>query len=367
MAFDYPRQLSEEEEKIKKLWKRVIRHIRKDLANVWTDEIREDFAKIKIESGRIAFVFRKLHSHYKSNPDLYQKEADDVKNLINHLNKIDTKSEWVNQIHLDLSRIILDIEREIRGVKRVGFDYSPFKRSIKKIYRKFSPVPKSPWTMGDVQDICSVNLVPPEDLKIFFENCIRLLQRIKGNSIGDYLEFGVFNGSSMSSMHLTAKKLGLGSMRFFGFDAFQGLPKGAENEDNGVWKTGFYACSFEKMQECLQRKNIDPNDINWVIGWYDNTLNRETIKKFAINKIGIVFIDCDTYSSSKKVLDFIGPLLKEPAILCFDDWKLNDLDIKGMGEYKAFNEFLEKNRHLQATSIKSYNRKSRSFLIKSPL
>ncbi|MBS3083355.1 hypothetical protein J4423_00975, partial [Candidatus Pacearchaeota archaeon] len=99
-------------------------------------------------------------------------------------------------------------------------------------------------------------------------------------------------------------------------------------------------------------------------GWYNKTLNSKNINKLKLNKIGIVFIDCDTYSSAKLVLDFIGPLLKEEAILCFDDWKLNDLDIKEMGEYKAFNEFLDKNPQLQAEEIKSYNRKSKSFLIK---
>jgi hypothetical protein len=218
--------------------------------------------------------------------------------------------------------------------------------------------------MGRVEDICCVNLVPPEKLKTFFADCIKKLQGIKGKDIGDYLEFGVFNGSSMSSMYLTAKKLGFNSMRFFGFDAFEGLPKGAENEDDSVWKKGFYACSFEKMQECLKRKNINPKDINWVKGWYKDTLNDKTIKKFNLKKIGMVFIDCDTYSSSKAALDFIGPLLTEESILCFDDWKLNDLDIKGMGEYKSFNEFLEKNAHLEAKEIKSYNRKSKSFLIK---
>ncbi|MFC2143291.1 TylF/MycF/NovP-related O-methyltransferase [Candidatus Aenigmatarchaeota archaeon] len=219
--------------------------------------------------------------------------------------------------------------------------------------------------MGRVKDICTVNLVPPEKLKIFFADCIKKLQDIKGNEIGDYLEFGVFNGSSLSSMYLTCKKLGLNSTRFFGFDAFEGLPEGAENEDDGVWKKGFYTCSFEKMKECLQRKNIDSKDINWVSGWYKDTLNNEIIREFDLKKIGIVFIDCDTYSSSKAALDFIGPLIKEETILCFDDWKLNDLDIKGMGEYKSFNEFLEKNTHLEAKEIKSYNRKSKSFLIKS--
>lgn len=246
----------------------------------------------------------------------------------------------------------------------MGFRYNAFQRASKIAYRKFFPVPKSPWTMGHVDDICKVNLVPPERLKAFFEGCIKKLQNIKGDDIGDYLEFGVFNGSSMSSMYLTAKKLKLNSMRFFGFDAFQGLPKGAEKDDGGVYKTGYYACSFEKMQECLKQKRVTLKDINWVKGWYKDTLNKETIRRFDIGKIGIVFIDCDTYGSSKAVLNFLKPLLKEDAILCFDDWKLYDLDIKGLGEYKAFNEFLESNTSFEAKEIKSYNRKSKSFLIR---
>lgn len=246
----------------------------------------------------------------------------------------------------------------------MNFRYSPIQRLLKEAYRKIFPIPKSPWTIGYVKNICEVNLVPPEKLKSFFGDCIRLLQKEKGQEAGDYLEFGVFNGSSMGSMFLTAKELGVGSMRFFGFDAFEGLPAGAENEDGGVWKKGFYACSFEQMQECLKGRGVNPEEISWVSGWYNETLKPDTAMRLNINKIGIVFIDCDTYSSSKAVLDFIGPLLKEPAILCFDDLKLNDLDIKEAGEYKSFNEFLDNHPNIQAEEIESYNRKSRSFLVR---
>jgi hypothetical protein len=34
-----------------------------------------------------------------------------------------------------------------------------------------------------------------------------------------------------------------------------------------------------------------------------------------------------------------------------------------MGEYKAFNEFLDENPHLRAEELISYNRKSKTFLI----
>jgi hypothetical protein len=240
--------------------------------------------------------------------------------------------------------------------------YNPIQRQLKKWYRKIFPVPTSPYTLGEVEDICAVTLVPPQDLQDFFKRALSILKGIKGDDVGDYLEFGVFNGASLVSMYKASKELDL-SMRYFGFDAFEGLPAQAENEDDGVWKKGFYTCSFEKMKECLSREDIDPELIHWVKGWYDQTLTTETREKFEITNPGIVFIDCDTYSSSKAVLDFIEPMLGKPMILCFDDWKLFDLDIKGMGEYQSFNEFLENNPDVKYREIESYNRKSRSFVV----
>ena len=220
----------------------------------------------------------------------------------------------------------------------MNYRYSILQREVKRFYRKFFPVPVSPWTAGYVQDICAVNLVPPEKLVKFFEDCISLLKQVKGSDIGDYLEFGVFNGNSIGSMYLASKAAGTKSTRLFGFDAFEGLPAGSENEDGGVWKKGFYTCSFEQMSQCLLRRDVPAGEITWVKGWYDKTLNSDTAKRFNIMNLGIVFVDCDTYSSSKMVLDFIGPLITTPVIICFDDWKLNDLDVKGMGDYKSFNE-----------------------------
>jgi hypothetical protein len=225
------------------------------------------------------------------------------------------------------------------------------------------PVPRSPWTAGEVADICAVNLVPPEKLVEFFKDCIMRLQKIKGLDIGDYLEFGIFNGNSIGSMSLAKEAMRVDSIRLFGFDAFEGLPAGSENEDDGVWKKGFYTCSFDQMKSCLSRRNINPESITWVNGWYDQTLTEHTRQRLALKNIGIVFIDCDTYSSSKTVLDFLAPLMNQTMIICFDDWKLNDLDIKEMGEYQSFNEFLESHPNLNVKEIKSYNRKSKTFLV----
>jgi O-methyltransferase len=245
----------------------------------------------------------------------------------------------------------------------MSFRYNVVQRLLKILYRKFFPVPRSPWTAGYVEDVCAVNLVPPQQLVSFFTDCLALLKRLKGSEVGDYLEFGIFNGNSIGSMYLARQNTGMTNIRLFGFDSFEGLPAGSEEQDDGVWKKGFYSCSFDQMRECLNRRSVNPDDITWTKGWYDQTLTPQLVAAHALGNLGIVFVDCDTYSSSKTVLDFIGPLIKRPVIICFDDWKLNDLDVKEMGEYQSFNEFLEGNRHLKATSLKSYNRKSRTFLV----
>lgn len=105
-------RLSEEEKILQSYWADVVEHIKKDLAYIWTDEVKRDFESIKKEVGRIAFVLRRLHTHYKTNKEKYNKEISDIRNLLRHLNKIQAKAEYIKQIQMDLQQIIADIEEE---------------------------------------------------------------------------------------------------------------------------------------------------------------------------------------------------------------------------------------------------------------
>lgn len=242
------------------------------------------------------------------------------------------------------------------------YRYGPVKKILITLWRKVRPSVGSPYTIGPVDNICAIQLVAPKKMQSFFGYCIRMLQSLRGDAIGDYLEFGVFNGTSLSNMYFAAKHHDVRSMRLIGFDAFEGLPAESEEDDTGVFQKGFYACSFPQLKECLRRKGINPQEITYIKGWYKDTLNQSTAKKYRINP-GIIFVDCDTYGSSKSVLDFLAPIITKPVIISLDDWRLFDLDIKGEGEYRSFNEFLEANPHLIAKEIKTYKRNSRTFLI----
>ncbi|OCR92398.1 hypothetical protein [Campylobacter fetus] len=60
-------------------------------------------------------------------------------------------------------------------------------------------------------------------------------------------------------------------------------------------------------------------------------------------KASLIYIDCDLYTSSKTVLDFIAQsdLLQDGTIIAFDDWDLYRAN-PNKGQRKAFKEFKEK-------------------------
>jgi hypothetical protein len=68
-------------------------------------------------------------------------------------------------------------------------------------------------------------------------------------------------------------------------------------------------------------------------------LNESVKNKYNI-KASIVHIDCDLYSSTKEVLNFLENIVFPGTILIFDDWDyFKDEDVENMGKRKEFKEW----------------------------
>ncbi len=210
-------------------------------------------------------------------------------------------------------------------------------------------------------------LVPIDILPNKYQEALSMLIAQRGDrELGDYLEFGVFQGSSTTCMYRAATALGLDKMRFIGFDSFEGLPPQANQEDDNVFSAGDYYCSLSYTQAYLKENNVDMNRVNLIKGWFDHTCNSETAKEYNIKKAAIINIDCDIYSSTKTALQFCKPFMKDDTIIFFDDWNSGNLADKGLGERKAFEEFLEENKQFKAHELKhlSYNKYSTAFYVR---
>jgi hypothetical protein len=182
---------------------------------------------------------------------------------------------------------------------------------------------------------------------------------------GDYLEFGVFKGARLlqafKSATYMAKYISAGkdpylrrmsarnldSMRFFGFDSFEGLPKAgtidvAIGQEQWICEGGFNA-SLEEVKRAMPKKELASGRIRLVKGWFNETLTDATKREHAMESASIVYIDCDYYESTVPALEFVTDLLVDGSILIFDDWFLYR-GRSDRGEQRAFNEWKERHR-----------------------
>ncbi|HEX5655733.1 MAG TPA: TylF/MycF/NovP-related O-methyltransferase [Polyangiales bacterium] len=216
------------------------------------------------------------------------------------------------------------------------------------------------------QGVRELQILPIEPLKALQRNALRyLVSRHGANSVGDYLEFGVFAGTSLGCMAEVLKELRLEKVRLFGYDSFEGMPASAETEDEGTWQPGQFKFDIEVTKAILRSRGADMSRIKLTKGWFDRTLTPGLRKQYGLRKASVIMVDCDLYSSTVEVLRFVEPLILDEAILIFDDWNANDLASKDMGEKRAFAEFLHAHPELSARPLPfdSYASHAYSFLV----
>jgi len=167
---------------------------------------------------------------------------------------------------------------------------------------------------------------------------INNLDFLRGKSL---VEFGVYRGGSLSDFGALYDEFGI-EKKFYGFDSFIGLPKETADTNNpDYWPEGaFNDTDYNAVRNSLPFVNITP-------GFFQDSLTTEMANEIKKNEVGIFHIDCDLYTSTIQVLEWIvqNNLLVDGAILIYDDWgghyyyKVGEYEC---GEGKAHKEICEK-------------------------
>ena len=162
-------------------------------------------------------------------------------------------------------------------------------------------------------------------------------------SSGDYCEFGVFKGYTFLHAQKVAGRYPTDKMRFFGFDSFEGLPppKGADLVTDGPqpFYEGQYATSMEYVTAQLEKGGADWSRTFLVAGYFNDSLTSKEVADHNIEEIAIALVDCDLYSSTVDVLDFLDSRLIDGSVVLMDDWKSYG-DATDKGQPQAMREFL---------------------------
>jgi O-methyltransferase len=172
--------------------------------------------------------------------------------------------------------------------------------------------------------------------KEFYEIAYNYLRH--NNAItGSYLEFGVYSGTTFDlALNILGEKSNQIINHFYAFDSFKGMPELKGIDDHRIWKKNKNIFSIPEFKKKFY-KNLAR--ITMIEGYYENSL-----KNFQLHNnhkdVALAYIDCDYYSSTKTVLDWLKNNLNHGMIIALDDWDLYFGDPL-RGQKKAFKEFQE--------------------------
>lgn len=181
---------------------------------------------------------------------------------------------------------------------------------------------------------------------------------------GDYLEFGVFQGSSMISAYKCWKNVRRGRdtpRAFYGFDSFEGVKIHIEEDQHPIWVDGAFAVDFERVKKRIA-KHLRDAKWNLVKGYLEDTVEGKGLGDFGIEKVAVVLIDVDLGGPTKIALDFVKPGLQEGSIVIFDDYLFYSGNLS-LGEQGAFRAFQEENDNFTFTRLYDYGLCGRAFIV----
>lgn len=185
---------------------------------------------------------------------------------------------------------------------------------------------------------------------------------------GHIMEFGVLNGSSLIEMYSILRgKLA----HLYGFDSFEGLPElTKEDEESLKLMPSFSQGNYKSASAGLVKNNIlsntgglEPESLTLVPGFYEDSLPE--FNNSELNDKGpcvLAHVDCDLYSSSCEVFEFLDDIVDTGTWLLLDDyWCYKGSPLHG--QRKAFDEWMAKSTRVGATEYCSYNGFSKAFVL----
>lgn len=143
---------------------------------------------------------------------------------------------------------------------------------------------------------------------------------------GLVVECGVFHGRSLRQLALAS------GAECHGFDSFEGLPEAWLDHPRGAYST-------------RGSRPAMPDNVTLWPGWFEDTLPGFARER-SDQRIALLHIDCDLYSSTVCVLEALHPLIDADTVLVFDD--LCGLPGWQQHEYRALREWCDReSRHVE--------------------
>jgi hypothetical protein len=225
-------------------------------------------------------------------------------------------------IHKSLHRFGLDI---IHYPPKEQVDPPDFRDDELSIIREVRP-----WTMTSVERIYAL---------------IQAVRYISANAIaGAIVECGVWKGGSMAAVAKTLVQLGELSRDLYLFDTFEGMAPPSVEDVDYSGRPASEAMRQDPGARCADAPVEQVKEVLYATGYTENRIHfvkgrvEETVPAAAPERISLLRLDTDWYTSTKHELNHLFPRLVKGGVIIVDDyghWR---------GSRQACDEYLAQNR-----------------------
>ena len=144
-------------------------------------------------------------------------------------------------------------------------------------------------------------------------------QQVNGIT-GDYAEFGCHTGGSFQAAYHAIAKISP-ERHMWAFDSWQALPDDDPLDAHPGWRAPGVpdAGGVDNFHAANERHGVEPRPVHdgrGLLQGHPPALGAAG----APTDIALAYVDCDIYSSTVAVLDFLAPRLKQGMIVAFDDY-----------------------------------------------
>ena len=223
---------------------------------------------------------------------------------------------------------------------------NPILRLLKSLFKKinYDLIKKKPYDVSknfpeisefekELFDICSNYSMTSFDGMFSLMKSLDFI--IQNNVDGDFVECGVWKGGNLIMFQKYIEKYNL-NKKIYAYDTFEGMSEPAEIDKTFEGESASLQLDKLEKKKVDRKKNVEKyttsTNLTSIKGKVEDTLIN---KKNLPNKISILRLDTDWYSSTKKELEILYPLLEKNGILYIDDYGY------WQGARKAVDEFFK--------------------------
>jgi O-methyltransferase len=162
-----------------------------------------------------------------------------------------------------------------------------------------------------------------------------MLEVLRDNIPGDFIETGVWRGGATIFMRAVLKEYNITDRTVWLADSFAGLPQpDAERypADKGNYLHGLkiLTASLEDVKRNFGKYDLLDDQVRFLPGWFEDTLPAAPIERLAVLRL-----DGDMYSSTIQALDALYPKLSPGGFVIIDDYNAFPNCKKAVEDYRA--------------------------------